>query len=57
MNAFEAVALLVPGSSNAVLLHAFTWGLKNMIHTEVQFKNPTSLSKAEKVSLDVDEAM
>ena len=40
MQAFEAVALRIGDATDAELLHAFVWGLKDKVKAEVRLRNP-----------------
>ena len=57
MHAFEAIALRVTNATDAELLHAFTWGLKERIRQEVRIRAPTSLPDAARIALDMDERL
>lgn len=39
-NVFESIVLQVNDASNAEVLHAFIWGLKDRIKAEVRLRNP-----------------
>ena len=43
--------------SDAELLHAFIYGLKDRVQAEVWLRNPTTLTEAACLALDFDELM
>ena len=54
MQAFEADALQIVGTSEDELLHSFIWGLKDHLKGEVHLSEPKKLTEAAKIAMDVD---
>ena len=44
-------------ASDAELLHAFIYGLKDRVRAEVRLHNPATLTEAARLALDFDELM
>lgn len=40
MTAFESIALRIDNTTDAELLHAFVWGLKDRIKSELRLRDP-----------------
>ena len=57
MSAFEVIALRISNATDAELLHAFTWGLKERIRQEIRLRAPTSLQDAACIALDMDKRL
>ena len=51
------MALGIEHASDAELLHAFIYGLKDRVQAEVRLCNPATLTEAAHLSLDFDELM
>ena len=50
-------ALGIEHASDAELLHAFIYGLKDRVRAEVWLRNPATLTEAARLALDFDELM
>ena len=50
-------ALGLEHASDAELLHAFIYGLKDRVRAEVRLRNPATLTEAVRLALDFDELM
>ena len=57
MEVFKAMALGIEHASDAELLHAFIYGLKDRVRAEVGLHNPATLTEAVHLALDFDELM
>ena len=55
LNALESLALRISNASQAELLHAFIWGLKDHLEAELHLRNPSTYTKAAHMALDIDE--
>ena len=51
------MALGIEHASDAELLHAFIYGLKDRVRAEVWLRNPATLTQAARLALDFDELM
>ena len=51
------MALGIEHASDAELLHAFIYGLKDRVQAEVWLRNPAALTEAAHLILDFDELM
>ena len=51
------MVLGIEHASDAELLHAFIYGLKDRVQAEVQLHNPATLTEATRLALDFDELM
>ena len=57
MEVFKATALGIGHASDAELLHAFIYRLKDRVQAEVQLRNPANLTEVAHLALDFDELM
>ena len=51
------MALGIEHASDAELLHAFLYGLKDRVRAEVWLRKPATLTEAARLALDFDELM
>ena len=51
------MALGIEHTSDAELLHAFIYGLKDRVRPEVWLRNPATLTEAARLALDFNELM
>ena len=54
LNSFKSLALRVSDASQAELLHAFVWGLKDPVTVELCLRNPSTYAEAARMALDID---
>ena len=54
LNAFKSLALRISDTSQAKLLHAFIWELKDRVKAELCLRNPSMYAKAARMALDID---
>ena len=57
MHAFESLTLQISGITEAEIMHAFIWGLKDRIKSEVHLRDPADYKAAIKCALDVEERL
>ena len=57
MEVFQATALGIEHASDAELLYAFIYGLKDRVRAEVRLRNLATLTEAARLALDFDELM